>query len=69
MENLASGSDAAGLLTTATATSSGFILNGTKTWVTNAKEAKAIIVFASTDLQKRHRGISAFIVDIPSDGE
>ncbi|KAM7249467.1 hypothetical protein ACFE04_008352 [Oxalis oulophora] len=64
----ASGSDAAGLLTTATATSSGFILNGTKTWVTNAKEAKAIIVFASTDLQKRHRGISAFIVDIPSDG-
>ncbi|KAK7602704.1 hypothetical protein V9T40_006678 [Parthenolecanium corni] len=64
----ASGSDAAGLQTTATATSCGFILNGTKAWVTNAKEAKAIIVFAVTNPQKRHRGISAFIVDIPSEG-
>lgn len=66
---VASGSDAAGLQTTATATSCGFILNGTKAWVTNAKEAKAIIVFAVTNPQKRHRGISAFIVDIPSEGK
>lgn len=63
-----SGSDAANLKTTATSTTNGWILNGTKAWVTNGHEAKAVIVFASTDRNKGYRGITAFIVDIPTEG-
>ncbi len=55
-------------MTTATPTDSGWILNGSKAWVTSAREAKAVIVFASTDQKKRHRGISAFVVEIPTQG-
>lgn len=56
------------MLTTATPVKNGWILNGTKAWVTNAYEAKAIIIFASTDLKKRHYGINAFIIEIPTKG-
>lgn len=41
---------------------SNWILNGTKSWITNAHEAKASVVFATTDKAKKHKGISAFIV-------
>lgn len=63
-----SGSDAAGLQTTATSTTNGWILNGSKAWVTNGCEAKAVIVFARTDRNKGNRGITAFIVEIPTKG-
>ena len=41
----------------------GYILSGQKTWISNASEASYFIVFAKTDPNARHRGISAFIVD------
>lgn len=41
---------------------SNWILNGTKSWITNAHEAKASVVFATTDKTKKHKGISAFLV-------
>ncbi len=43
-------------------------LNGTKAWITNGYEADAAIVFATTDRAAKHKGISAFLVPMPSEG-
>ena len=59
----AAGSDVAGLLTRAVKQGDEYLLNGTKTWITNAPVASFFIIFAKTDIEARHRGISAFIVD------
>ncbi|MGC8781524.1 MAG: acyl-CoA dehydrogenase family protein [Anaerolineae bacterium] len=59
----AAGSDVAGILTTAVRYGDEYILNGTKTWITNAPVASFFIVFAKTDPAARHRGITAFIVE------
>ncbi len=40
-----------------------YILNGTKTWITNAPVASFFIIFAKTDPEAKHRGMSAFIVE------
>ena len=56
------GSDAARQQTTAVQDGDNFILNGTKNFITNGKEANIAIVFAMTDKAKGHKGISAFIV-------
>lgn len=57
------GSDAANQSTTATLTDKGWVLNGTKTWISNGGIADISIVFAQTDKSKRHKGIAAFIVE------
>lgn len=62
------GSDAAAAKTTATKTSTGWVLNGTKAWITNGYEASAAIVFATTDASAGHKGISAFVVPMPTPG-
>ncbi|MGB9734984.1 MAG: acyl-CoA dehydrogenase [bacterium] len=62
------GSDAARQQTTANQSGEFFILNGTKNFITNGKEANVAIVFAMTDKTKGHRGISAFIVPTDIDG-
>ncbi|XP_034487494.1 short-chain specific acyl-CoA dehydrogenase, mitochondrial [Drosophila innubila] len=56
------GSDAGAASTIATEKGDHFVLNGTKAWITNAFEAEAAIVFATTNKQLKHKGISAFIV-------
>ncbi|EDW96072.1 uncharacterized protein Dyak_GE25631 [Drosophila yakuba] len=56
------GSDAGAASTIATDKGDHFVLNGTKAWITNAFEAEAAIVFATTNKQLKHKGISAFIV-------
>lgn len=56
------GSDAGAASTVATAKSDRWVLNGTKAWITNAHEAEATVVLATTDKSKKHKGISAFIV-------
>jgi len=62
------GSDASAASTTAKADGSTYIINGTKSWITNAFEASAIVLFATTDKSKKHKGISALIVDSPTTG-
>ena len=62
------GSDAAAIKTTATLDGDHYIINGTKSWVTNGAEAEIAVVFASTDPSSGHRGISAFIVDMKTPG-
>ncbi|MFL5953071.1 MAG: acyl-CoA dehydrogenase family protein, partial [Gaiellaceae bacterium] len=62
------GSDVARLKTTAERRGDEYVLNGSKTFITNAGYADWTVVFAKTDLSKGHRGISAFIVPMDSPG-
>jgi len=57
------GSDVAGIKTTAVKKGDHYILNGQKTWISNATTFDAGIVFAKTNPAERHRGISCFIID------
>lgn len=62
------GSDAANAKTRAVADGDDYILNGTKIFVTNGGFAEIFIVFASTEPEKKARGISAFIVEADRPG-
>ncbi|XP_062890653.1 short-chain specific acyl-CoA dehydrogenase, mitochondrial isoform X1 [Mobula hypostoma] len=62
------GSDAGAASTTARLDGDSWILNGTKAWITNSWEASAAIVFATTDKSLKHKGISAFLVPMPTPG-
>src|SRR5438067_1818730 len=62
------GSDVAKLKTTAVRRGDEYILNGSKTFITNAGYAAWTVVFAKTDVSKGHRGISAFIVPMDTPG-
>ncbi|CAL1284817.1 unnamed protein product [Larinioides sclopetarius] len=62
------GSDAVAASTTAKLSGDSWVLNGTKAWVTNGYEAEAAVVFAATDKSKKHKGISCFLVPMPSPG-
>ncbi len=62
------GSDAAGQKTRAIRDGDDYVLNGSKTFITNGPQSSVAIVFASTAPDKQHRGISAFIVDTHSSG-
>jgi acyl-CoA dehydrogenase len=59
----AAGSDVAGILTTAVKRGNDYYLNGTKTWITNAPVASFFVIFAKTEPEARHKGMSAFIVE------
>ncbi|MFW6042499.1 MAG: acyl-CoA dehydrogenase family protein [Chloroflexota bacterium] len=63
-----SGSDAYSLRTRATRVEDGYVLNGTKMFVTNAPDADLSIVFATVDPGLGIRGITAFIVETDRDG-
>jgi alkylation response protein AidB-like acyl-CoA dehydrogenase len=58
-----SGSDAAGMRTTASRTDSGWTLNGAKTFTTHGGVGDVVVVMAVTNREARAKGISAFIVD------
>ncbi|HEX9896124.1 MAG TPA: acyl-CoA dehydrogenase family protein [Dehalococcoidales bacterium] len=57
------GSDASNIKTTAQKTSEGYVLNGTKQFITNGGEADIYTIVALTDKAKGARGASAFIVE------
>lgn len=61
------GSNVAGIETTAEKAGTEWILNGNKMWISNGTVADVALVFAKTDPDAGHRGISAFMV--PSDTE
>jgi alkylation response protein AidB-like acyl-CoA dehydrogenase len=58
-----SGSDAGGARCTATRRGKTWVLNGTKTFITNARYADAVVVIAVTDRAAHTHGLSAFVVD------
>jgi len=62
------GSDIASMLTTAREVDDGYILNGNKMWISGVPVATVGIIFAMTDPEKRHRGMSAFLVDMQTPG-
>lgn len=62
------GSDAGAASTTAKLNGDKYVLNGTKSWITNGFESEAGIVIATTDKSKKHKGISAFLVSKPIAG-
>jgi alkylation response protein AidB-like acyl-CoA dehydrogenase len=62
------GSDAGGIETTAARASGGYILNGTKQFITNGGDAEVYTVIALTDKTKGPRGASAFLVDKDTPG-
>ncbi|MDR0196234.1 MAG: acyl-CoA dehydrogenase family protein [Myroides sp.] len=57
------GSDATSQKTTAIDMGDHYLLNGTKNWITNGSTADYYIVIAQTDVEKKHKGINAFIVE------
>jgi hypothetical protein len=57
------GSDAGGTKTVAVRDGDSFVLNGSKTFITNARMADVAVVMAVTDKTKGKKGISAFLVD------
>ena len=62
------GSDPAVMETTATRQNGGYILNGTKLFITNGAEADIIVVFATIDKSLGYRGVTGFIVEKSTPG-
>jgi glutaryl-CoA dehydrogenase (non-decarboxylating) len=59
----AAGSDVAAMRTTARRNGDSYVLNGQKNWISYAAVADHALVFAKTDPEAKHKGISAFIVE------
>ena len=62
------GSDATSQKTTALDKGDHYLLNGTKNWITNGNTASVYLVIAQTDIEKRHKGINAFIIEKDMEG-
>lgn len=62
------GSDARSIRATATKKGDKYIINGTKTWITNGTMCDYVIVAAYTDKSKKGTGISLFIIDADAPG-
>ncbi len=58
-----SGSDAAGMATTAVRRGDGWTLTGVKTFITQGSVGDVFVVLARTDFQRRQRGITAFVLE------
>jgi isovaleryl-CoA dehydrogenase len=63
MSEAGAGSDVIGMKLKATATSGGYLLNGTKMWITNGPDADVMVVYAKTEPELGARGVTAFIVE------
>jgi alkylation response protein AidB-like acyl-CoA dehydrogenase len=62
------GSDVAGIQTTATPTADGYVLNGTKRFITAALVCELAVVVATTDRRKGRDGITLFLVEMGTPG-
>ena len=62
------GSDVSAIRTTAVRNDDGYTLNGTKIWISNGPVADTALVYAYTDRSRKHRGLSAFYVDLRQPG-
>jgi isovaleryl-CoA dehydrogenase len=63
MSEPGSGSDVVSMQMKAEQSDGGFLLNGTKMWITNGPDADLVVVYAKTDPAAGSRGISAFLVE------
>jgi len=62
------GSDAAAQQTTAVRKGDGYVINGSKNWISNGPKADAIVLFTMTDKAKGNKGITAFLVPTHTPG-
>ncbi|MGB6067134.1 MAG: glutaryl-CoA dehydrogenase Acd [Desulfomonilaceae bacterium] len=62
------GSDTAAMSTTAVRDGDHYVLNGRKMWITWSPVADMSVIFAMTDKASKHRGMSAFVMDMHSPG-
>ena len=62
------GTDAANQATTAKRDGDEWVINGVKNFITNVANADILIVFAQTDVELKHKGIYAFIVETTREG-
>ncbi len=62
------GSDVSAIRTTATRKNNGYVINGTKLWISNAPVADGGLVYAYTDRSQKHRGLSAFYASFDQPG-
>ncbi|MGZ3409428.1 MAG: acyl-CoA dehydrogenase family protein [Xanthobacteraceae bacterium] len=63
MSEPGTGSDLQGVRTTAVKKGNGYVLNGSKTFITNGQHANLIVVVAKTDPKERAKGISLMVVE------
>lgn len=63
MSEAGSGSDVVSMSLRAEARDGGYVLNGTKMWITNGPDADVLVVYAKTDPTAGPKGISTFIVE------
>ncbi|MEP0392808.1 MAG: isovaleryl-CoA dehydrogenase [Erythrobacter sp.] len=63
MSEAGAGSDVVSMKLKAEAVQGGYVLNGTKFWITNASEADTLVVYAKTDGHAGSRGITAFLIE------
>ena len=68
MSENGSGSDVVSMQLKATKVDGGFLLNGTKMWITNGPDAHTLVVYAKTDKEKHAKGITAFIIEQSFEG-
>ena len=62
------GSDVAGIRTTAIRDGDEYVINGSKTFITNGPRADFIVLVAKTDPGERHAGITLFLLDLRDEG-
>jgi glutaryl-CoA dehydrogenase (non-decarboxylating) len=62
------GSDVSAIRTTAAKKNGGYVINGTKLWISNAPVADGGLVYAYTDKSQKHRGLSAFYATFDQPG-
>jgi len=62
------GSDAGSQRTRAEKVDGGYVLDGTKLWITNGPQADIIVTYANLDVAQRHKGVCAFILESGYDG-
>jgi acyl-CoA dehydrogenase len=62
------GSDAAAITTTARKVAGGYVLDGAKTWISNAPEAEVYLVYATVAPGTRSKGITTFVVEKGDEG-
>jgi isovaleryl-CoA dehydrogenase len=68
MSESGAGSDVVSMRTTAKKVDGGFLLNGSKMWITNGPDADFIVVYAKTTPDAGSKGITAFIVRTTAEG-
>ncbi|ACT59292.1 isovaleryl-CoA dehydrogenase [Hirschia baltica] len=68
MSEAGAGSDVLGMVTKAEKVDGGYLLNGTKFWITNAPEADTLVVYARTDPNNKNQGVTTFLIEKEFEG-